>query len=127
MPRPPKPSAFRPAKSSVGGGGGVRATARCPTVKGVVERPVFPPLDRAIVKAIACETVAKTGQPLSRQSLADLTRRINESFRVPMSRSMVWRTLHEEAIKPWQHEHWIFPRDPRFAEKAGPILDLYAG
>jgi hypothetical protein len=35
--------------------------------------------------------------------------------------------LHEAAIKPWQYEHWIFPRDPRFAEKAGPILDLYAG
>lgn len=24
-------------------------------------------------------------------------------------------------------EHWIFPRDPAFAAKAGPILDLYAG
>ena len=35
--------------------------------------------------------------------------------------------LHEAAIKPWQYEHWIFPQDPRFAEKAGPILDLYAG
>ncbi len=44
-----------------------------------------------------------------------------------ISRSTVWRMLHEAAIKPWQYEHWIFPRDPRFAEKAGPILDLYAG
>ena len=35
--------------------------------------------------------------------------------------------VHEAAIKPWQYEHWIFPRDPRFAEKAGPILDLYTG
>ena len=35
--------------------------------------------------------------------------------------------LHESAIKPWQHEHWLFPKDPQFAEKAGPILDLYAG
>lgn len=79
------------------------------------------------MKAIACETVAETGQPLSRQSLADLTRRINESFHVPMSRSTVWRVLHEEAIKPWQHESWLYPRDPRFVEKAGPILELYAG
>lgn len=79
------------------------------------------------MKAIACETVAETGQPLSRQSLADLTRRINESFRVPMSRSTIWRVLHEEAIKPWQHESWLYPRDPHFAEKAGPILELYAG
>lgn len=71
--------------------------------------------------------MAETGLPLSRQSLADLTRRINESSRVPMSRSTVWRVLHEEAIKPWQHQSWLYPRDPRFAEKAGPILDLYAG
>ncbi len=39
----------------------------------------------------------------------------------------VWRWLSEDAIKPWQHRSWIFPRDPRFAERAGPILDLYAG
>jgi DDE superfamily endonuclease len=32
-----------------------------------------------------------------------------------------------ERIKPWQHEHWLFPKDPQFAEKAGPILDLHAG
>ena len=44
-----------------------------------------------------------------------------------ISHTTVWRMLHEAAIKPWQYEHWIFPQDPRFAEKAGPILDLYAG
>jgi hypothetical protein len=44
-----------------------------------------------------------------------------------MSRTTVWRILHEDAIKPWQYEHGIFPRDPQFAQKAGPILDLYAG
>jgi hypothetical protein len=45
----------------------------------------------------------------------------------PISRSTVWRILDKDAIKPWQYEHWIFPRDPQFLEKAGPILDLYAG
>ena len=44
-----------------------------------------------------------------------------------ISRSTVWRLLHEDAIKPWQCEHWIFPRDPAFAGNAGSILDLYAG
>jgi hypothetical protein len=39
----------------------------------------------------------------------------------------VWRWLSQDAIKPWQHRSWIFPRDPLFAERAGPILDLYAG
>ena len=37
------------------------------------------------------------------------------------------RILDTDAIKPWRYKYWIFPRDPRFAEKAGPILDLYAG
>jgi len=35
--------------------------------------------------------------------------------------------LAEDAIKPWQQRSWIFPRDPDFLAKAGPILDLYEG
>ena len=35
--------------------------------------------------------------------------------------------LAPAAMKPWPYKDWIFPRDPRFAEKAGPILDLSAG
>ena len=42
-----------------------------------------------------------------------------------LSGSTVWRWLHEDAIRPWQHRSWIFPRDPDFATKAGRILDLY--
>jgi hypothetical protein len=33
----------------------------------------------------------------------------------------------EDAIKPWQHRSWIFPRDPDFAAKAARALDLYEG
>jgi hypothetical protein len=35
------------------------------------------------------------------------------------------RWLNSDALRPWQHRSWIFPRDPNFAQKAGPILDLY--
>jgi hypothetical protein len=45
----------------------------------------------------------------------------------PISRSTVWRILATDAIKPWRYKYWIFPRDPHFAAKAGPILDLDAG
>jgi hypothetical protein len=90
-------------------------------------RPLFPPLDRASIQALACEVVAETEQPLSRQSLADLTDRAKRTLGKPVSRSTVWRVLHEGAIPPWQYDHWIFPRDPAFAQKAAPILDLYAG
>ncbi len=37
------------------------------------------------------------------------------------------RWLREDAIRPWLYRSWIFPTDPDFAEKAGRILDLYAG
>ena len=42
-----------------------------------------------------------------------------------LSASTVRRWLAEDAIKPWQHESWIFPRDPDFAAKAARVLDLY--
>ena len=87
----------------------------------------FSPLDRALVKAVACELVAETKQPLSRQSLAHITARARNALGTPISRSTVWRILHGDAIKPWRYKYWILPRDPYFAQKAGPILDLYAG
>jgi hypothetical protein len=34
--------------------------------------------------------------------------------------------LHRDAIRPWFHRSWIFPRDPDFAAKAAVALDLYA-
>jgi DDE superfamily endonuclease len=43
------------------------------------------------------------------------------------SASTIGRWLAEDAIRPWQHRSWIFPRDPEFAEKAGRVLDLYEG
>jgi DDE superfamily endonuclease len=114
-------------RSSAGEAVGQQATFRLTTELAEAVRPLFPPLDRALIQALACEVVAETGQPLSRQSLADLTRRAKKSLDKPVSRSTVWRVLHEAAIKPWQYDHWIFPRDPAFAKKAAPILDLYAG
>src|SRR3954451_12277197 len=87
----------------------------------------FPPLDQALVKATACELVAQTKEPLSRQSLADVTVRVRRALGKPISRSTVWRILDSDAIKPWRSKYRIFPREPHFVEKAGPILDLYAG
>ena len=36
-----------------------------------------------------------------------------------------WLWLSSDALRPWQHRSWIFPRDPSLGHKAGPILDLY--
>ncbi len=79
------------------------------------------------IKAIACELPAARGLPLSRFSCADIVREAQQCGIVArISDTTVWRWLHEDAIRPWQHRTWIFPRDPDFALKAGHILDLYA-
>jgi hypothetical protein len=94
---------------------------------GEAGRSGFPPLDRVLVKALACEAVPHTGLPLSRLSMADIALQASRALGQPISPSTVWRILDADAIKPWQYKYWIFPRDPQFADKAGRVLDLYAG
>lgn len=87
---------------------------------------VSPPELIVQVKALACELPAQHGVPISRWSLDELTRHVCQSGLVAqLSNATLWRWLHEDAIRPWQHRCWIFPRDPDFAVKAGRILDLY--
>ncbi len=43
-----------------------------------------------------------------------------------ISGTTIWRWLDQDALRPWTHRSWIFPRDPDFAAKAGVVLDLYA-
>jgi hypothetical protein len=80
------------------------------------------------VKSLACELPATSGVPLSRWSVAELTRHLRDNGLVAqVSDTTLWRWLHQDAIRPWQHRCWIFPRAPDFAAKAGAILDLYEG
>ena len=44
-----------------------------------------------------------------------------------ISESTVGRWLRADALRPWRYRSWIFPRDPSFQPKAGPVLDLYQG
>jgi hypothetical protein len=86
----------------------------------------FPPEVVMEVKALACELPATTGIPLSRWSTADIARQVRSSgFVATISDKTVWRWLNEDAIRPWQHRAWLFPRDPQFVSKASRILDLY--
>ena len=80
------------------------------------------------VKALACELPGDTGLPLSRFSRQDLTREvIARGIVAQISGATIWRWLDQDAIRPWQHRSWIFPRDPQFEQKAGRVLDLYQG
>ena len=109
-----------------------RARFAADGMKGLLDRPrsgrppVFTATVVAGVKALACALPAEHGLPLSRWSYQDLadeavTRGITEA----VSGSTVRRWLAADAIKPWRHRSWIFPRDPDFAAKAARVLDLY--
>ena len=87
---------------------------------------VFPARAVAEVKALACEMPAASGTPVARWTCPELARHAAASGIAPApSASTVRRWLAGDALKPWQHRSWIFPRDPHFARKASRFLDLY--
>src|SRR5439155_4568868 len=90
---------------------------------GLEDRPrrgrprVLAPKTRALVVALACERPAEREVPLSRYSVSELAAeaaKILGTDVLPPSRSSVWRWLMNDALRPWRHHCWIFPRDPRF-------------
>lgn len=88
----------------------------------------FPPEVVVEVKALACQLPHELDLPLSRLSTRDIAREaVSRGIVASIGGATVWRWLSEDAIKPWQHRQWIFPRDPNFAVKAGQVLDLYQG
>lgn len=71
---------------------------------------------------------ARLGLPLSRLHVPDIRAEvIRRGLVASISDTTIWRWLDEDAIKPWTHRSWIFPRDPDFGPKAARVLDLYAG
>src|SRR6266487_1081136 len=88
-------------------------------------KPAFPPSLVVQVKALACELPIKLGLPLSRLSIEEIRQHvIAQGLVAEISGATLWRWLSSDALRPWQHRSWIFPRDPNFAAKAGPVLDL---
>ena len=96
----------------------------CKTRRGRADPGLSPPEETTLVKALACERPTDHGRPLSRLSVFDVCQ---QAWREggTMSYSTVWRRLHEDALRPWFHRPWLFPRDPDLLEKARPVLDLY--
>jgi hypothetical protein len=59
--------------------------------------------------------------PLSRFSLAEIQREVlAEGIVAQISGTTLWRGLSRDALCPWRHRTWIFPRDPEFAPQGGP-------
>jgi transposase len=85
-------------------------------------------LERAQICALACQLPMQTGVPLAHWTGPELRTELLERGLVStVSVSSVLRILAENPIKPWQHQSWIFMRDPDFAAKAQVVLDLYEG
>lgn len=88
--------------------------------------PAFPPSVVVEVKALACELPARHAVPLARWSVAELRREVvAQGLVAQISGATLWRWLSQDALRPWRHRSWVFPRDPEFARKAGRLLDLY--
>ncbi|WP_308163516.1 IS630 family transposase [Nocardia alni] len=88
--------------------------------------PRVTPVQRAEIKALACQLPAETGVPLSRWSSTELaTEAIGRGITAAISASTIRRILAQDALKPWQYQSWVFIRDPHFAAKATRVLDLY--
>ena len=101
-------------------------------VPGLRDRPrsgrprTFSPTQVARVKALACTPPDQVGLPLSRWSVTELAcEAVGQGIAEAISPATVGRWLAADAIKPWQHRSWIFPRDPDFKAKAARVLDLY--
>jgi transposase len=99
---------------------------------GLADRPrsgrprSYPAAVVAYTKALACELPVVRGVPLSRWSLGELRTELLAAGVVDdVSVTTLWRWLEADAIRPWRHRSWIFPRDPDFAAKAARVLDLY--
>jgi len=91
-----------------------------------VDHRSFPPQVVVEVKALACQLPSERGIPLSRFSIAEIrTQVMSQGIVTRISSATLWRWLNQDAIRPWYHRSWIFPRDPDFAVKAGRVLDLY--
>jgi hypothetical protein len=93
--------------------------------RGPAARGLFPPEDTVLVKALACDRPTdERRRPLARFSVFDVCERAWE-LGLTLSYSTLWRRLHEDALRPWLYQQWLFPRDPQLLEKATPVLELY--
>ncbi len=86
----------------------------------------FPPASSSKLEAHALRTPHRLGLPLSRLSIEEIRQQvIAQGLVAEIGSATLWRWLSTDALRPWRHRSWIFPRDPNFAAKAGPVLDLY--
>jgi DDE superfamily endonuclease len=86
-----------------------------------VDRAFSPSAVRVQVTALACTLPRDSGRPLSRWSAIELARTSSDAASSGASQA----PRSSAGIKPWRYHSWQRPTDPRFLERAIPILTLY--
>jgi transposase len=86
----------------------------------------FPALVRAQIVALACSLPSTHGKVWKRWSGEKLAQvAVEQGLVSTISASTIRRWLRQDKIKPWRYHSWQHSTDPRFVEKATPVLDLY--
>jgi len=85
------------------------------------------PDQRAEIVKVALARPVDRGEPFSSWSLTKLRAHLIARRVVPtISRSQLWRILHELGIRFTHHKTWKASPDPDFEAKKNRVLDLYA-
>jgi len=117
------PTGYAPPESSASGASD-SLSLDCRALRRNLEaavKPAFPPSVVVPIKALACELPHPLGLPLSPLSIAEIRQHLLSQGLVAESRGATWwRWLRRDALRPGPHRSGIFPRDPKFADQAGP-------
>jgi len=86
----------------------------------------FTPLQRAQITALACSAPREYGKPWRRWSGEKLAQvAVEQQMVLRISPGTIRTWLRQDKIKPWRYHSWQHSTDPRFVDKAVPVLDLY--
>ena len=82
---------------------------------------------RAEIVKVALARPVDRGEPFTSWSLTKLRAHLLRRRVVPaVSRSQLWRILHEQGVRFTHHKTWKTSPDPEFEAKKNRVLDLYA-
>src|SRR5262249_45445303 len=81
---------------------------------------------RVHVISVASTLPQDQGRPVTRWTLEEIATTVCETLHAdPLSRSSIWRILHEVDLKPHKSEYWLNSHDADFDAKAHAICQLY--
>lgn len=89
---------------------------------------IIAPPTRVQVVSVASSLPQDQDRPVTRWSLDEIATAFLETLGTnPISRSSIWRILHDVDLKPHKSEDWLNSHDEDFDAKAQTICQLYVG